>query len=168
MTAEDVTGIATPNLCKLPEGFGFLIVSEQVGKISKFFNTDWDTTQCMMCGQVLYESCQWLTVAEFKFFTNRIKTGFYHSQKNLSPAIVSEWFFSFKQEILKARESAKERWKPPPESEQMPLEDFSKHIAKMVEVCKSHSPEMAEKKYDFGTFERAHENIQKMAKNGEI
>lgn len=111
LTAVDVVKIKAPKLYELGvnetlgtrEGMEAFFGS--ITSIVKFFAAGWDEGMLEETARFAYEEYNWLTVAELKLFTTRVKVGKYPRNKNFNPGIYMECLTEFAYEIKRARET---------------------------------------------------------------
>lgn len=107
-----VIGIAAPKLHELgtnvalgsPEGYEAVFAS--ITGIVKFFAAGWDLPMLEEAAKLAFDEYNWLTVAELKLFTLRVKMGKYPKNKNFNPGIYMECLTDFAHEITMIRQSA--------------------------------------------------------------
>jgi hypothetical protein len=88
---------------KMNEPEGVLLFQAQIIKLVKFMGADWDKEMAKEAAKLAYQEANWMTVAEVKFFINRIMFGKYESHKNFTPAIFMQFLNSFINETLATR-----------------------------------------------------------------
>lgn len=100
----------TPQICLLGKAsdgvtmMGIKVFQFVVSDLCLYMGADKCSEDAMLeCGELAYSEAHWLSLAELKLFTVRVKTGQYTSHKNFSPAILMEFLKEFLGEMLRAR-----------------------------------------------------------------
>lgn len=91
---------------------GVQVFTILIASTAAFMDGKWSREQVNECGQLAYEECYWFTIAELKQFLSRIKTGFYTSHKNFSPAVFMEYLKIYSDERLEERYNYHSQAKP--------------------------------------------------------
>ena len=86
---------------------GYTLVKAELNKIKMFFEATWSDDLLRTASEIIYDEFNYLTAVEFKAFIGRVLTGHYTDNKNLSPAILTQWLRLFRNEILTARAQIK-------------------------------------------------------------
>lgn len=167
MTPVEVAGKPSQFLAKLEINgtqVGSIVMGAQISTIARFFGATWTVDDCELCTRILFEEFKYLKAAEFKYFVNKVLAGYYTSPKNLSPAILAEWLRKFSDEMLKAREDAKERWAPP--EKPVPNDVWETHYNAVIEkLTEKVQQQEQESKVNFPTLEQSIEKIKTLGKD---
>lgn len=139
------------NIGKAQPGTEKALVGLLVARIAMYFGVDWTEDQCVLCTLGILKNFDGLQVNEFKVFTERCETGFYKSQKNLTPALLMEWLYDFGKEVRAARDEVKNKYVPPTNPAPMEVveQTFADITAMLMadredEVPKHHFPSLEE------------------------
>ena len=79
------------------------LITAALLQVVKFCNFQIDADQVRELAAIVYADFGYLNAGELKLFCHRVKTGKYNHKKNISPAILLEFFGDFASECLTAR-----------------------------------------------------------------
>ena len=119
----------------LGEKEGLLIFQAQIIRLVKFMGGDWDKDMTKEAAKLAYQEANWMTIAELKFFINRVMCGKYDSHKNFTPAIFMQFLNDFINETLSTRgavNSYQWRQSPAPDETLFPTHDTTGKEIKYV------------------------------------
>lgn len=88
---------------KLSVHEGILLFQAKIISLVKFMGADWDKEMASEAAKIAYQEANWMTVAEVKYFINRVMSGKYPHPKNFSPATFMEFLNSYINETLATR-----------------------------------------------------------------
>ncbi len=88
---------------KMNEPEGLLLLRAKIIFLVKFNGGDWDKDMVNETAKIAYQEMNWMTVAEVKYFINRIASGKYPHHKNFIPSTFMEHLNSYINETLSTR-----------------------------------------------------------------
>lgn len=109
----------TQELCKLGKVqdtmTGIKVFQFAISDLVEYLGANWSEYQILEAGELSYAEAYWMTLSELKLLTHRIKTSYYKSHRNFSPAVFMEWLQDYIGELNYERAeyfSKKERLAP--------------------------------------------------------
>lgn len=109
----------TQELCKLGKVqdtmTGVKVFQFAISDLVEYLGANWSEYQILEAGELSYAEAYWMTLSELKLLTHRIKTSYYKSHRNFSPAVFMEWLQDYIGELNYERAeyfSKKERLAP--------------------------------------------------------
>jgi hypothetical protein len=169
----EVLQLETPALSMLGkdvdgEMMGITIISVQITNMVDYLDLKWTPYQIGECSRLTYEEYYWLSVAELKQFFNRVKTGFYQSEKNIRPDVFAGFLLSYTNEMHAARGSyfsgkEKRSWTPP----ETPVTDdvFSSKMNEIMSILAPKDESIADKLGGEDQFEKLKDQAAQQAKS---